>query len=125
MTLHATREELELYVLGAVDGGRAEALEAHCAACDACAAALAREAQLEIAFEQVARVAARPAVLARPLRAAAYGAAGVVAMAAAAVLWFGRGPLTTGEGTSSASGGQASTEDGAILDGRDDVLDGG
>jgi ferric-dicitrate binding protein FerR (iron transport regulator) len=123
MNRHATREELELYVLGAIEGGPAEAVEAHCACCPRCAEALAREAQLEMAFEQVARQTPRSTRRARPLRAAAYGAAGVVAMAAAAVLWFGRAPLPAGEGTSAASG-QASAMDGAILD-SDDVLDGG
>jgi hypothetical protein len=123
MNRHATREELELYVLGAIEGGRGEAVEAHCASCPRCAEALARESALEIAFEQVARQTPRSSGRARPLRAAAYGAAGVVAMAAAAVLWFGRGPLPTGEGTSAASG-QASAIDGAIID-SDDMLDGG
>jgi hypothetical protein len=124
MNRHVTPEELELYVLGAVESRQAEAVEGHCASCQRCSEALAREAQLEIAFEQVAKQSARSSVRGRPLRAAAYGAAGVVAMAAAAVLWFGRGPLPAGEGTSAASGGQqVSAMDGAIDS--DDVLDGG
>jgi hypothetical protein len=125
MSRHATAEELELYVLGALDAGRVETFEAHCASCDACAAALSGEAQLEIAFEQVQRRAVRTEV-ARPLRAVAYGAMGVLAMAAAVLLWIGHGSLTTapgaGEGTAAA---HAPMNDGAILDARNDALDGG
>jgi anti-sigma factor RsiW len=120
---HATEKELELYVLGALDADRLEAFEAHCAGCDACAAALAGEASLEIAFEQVAKRAARVQV-ARPLRAVGYGAAGVLAMAAAVLLWIGHTPAPgAGEGT--AAVGHAPMDDGAILDARNDALDGG
>jgi ferric-dicitrate binding protein FerR (iron transport regulator) len=120
---HATVAELELYVLGALDAGRAEAFEAHCAVCDECAAALASEASLEIAFEQVAKRSAR--VQARkPRRAVGYGAAGLAAMAAAALLWIGHAPVFgAGEGT--AAVGHAPLDDGAILDARNDALDGG
>jgi hypothetical protein len=118
---HATMAELELYVLGALDADRTEAFETHCAACDTCAAALAGEATLEIAFEQVAKRAARVQVV-RPMRAVAYGAAGVLAMAAAALLWIGHTPAA-GEGTAAAS--HAPMDDGAILDARNDALDGG
>jgi len=122
-TRHATEAELELYVLGALDADRTEAVEAHCAACDACSAALAGEASLEIAFEQVARKAARVQVV-RPLRAVAYGAAGVLAMAAAVLLWIGHTP-TAGAGDGTAAVGHAPMDDGAILDARNDALDGG
>jgi len=44
VTAHVTAAELELYVTGALDANRAESFEAHCAACEACALALAREA---------------------------------------------------------------------------------
>jgi hypothetical protein len=122
-TRHATGAELELYVLGALDADRVEAFEAHCAECDACAAALSGEATLEIAFEQVARKAARVQIV-RPLRAVAYGAAGVLAMAAAVLLWIGHTPAAgAGEGT--AAVGHAPMDDGAILDARNDALDGG
>jgi len=123
---HATSAELELYVLGGLDPERAAVVEEHCASCDACARALAGEASLEVAFEQVARRAERaPVVVARPMRAAAYGAAGLVAMAAAVLLWFGRAAATqtTGEGTAAAA--HHSMQDGAILDARNDALDGG
>ncbi len=124
---HATTEELELYVLGALDAGRSEAFEAHCASCDACAAALAGEASLEIAFEQVAKKSSRVQSQ-RPLRAVAYGAVGLLAMAAAVFLWIGRAPAATpgaGEGTASAAHAPMSDDDAAILDARNDALDGG
>jgi anti-sigma factor RsiW len=121
---HATGAELELYVLGALDADRVEAFEAHCAACDACAAALAGEASLEIAFEQVAKRGV-PVQTARPLRAVAYGAAGILAMAAATLLWIGRAPASTGAGEGTAAMGHAPMDDGAILDARNDALDGG
>ncbi len=120
---HATSAELELYVMGALDADRTEAFEAHCAACAACAAALAGEATLEIAFEQVGRRATRVQV-ARPLRAIGYGAAGVLAMAAAALLWIGHTP-TPGAGEGTAAVGHAPMDDAAILDARNDALDGG
>jgi anti-sigma factor RsiW len=121
---HATAAELEAYVMGGLDAGRIESFEAHCAECDACAAALAGEARLEVAFETVARRPS-PVPVARPMRAALYGAAGLVAMAAAVLLWFGRTPATaaTGEGTAAAA--HHAMEDGAILDARNDALDGG
>ena len=121
---HATAAELEAYVLGALDAGQLDSFEAHCAECEVCAAALAGEARLEVAFETVARRPSRVPV-ARPLRAAAYGAAGLVAMAAAVLLWFGHSPATasTGEGTAAAA--HHAMDDGAILDARNDALDGG
>jgi len=103
-TRHATEAELELYVLGALDADRTEAVEAHCAACDACKAARVQ--------------------VVRPLRAVAYGAAGVLAMAAAVLLWIGHTP-TAGAGDGTAAVGHAPMDDGAILDARNDALDGG
>jgi anti-sigma factor RsiW len=120
---HATSAELELYVLGALDPARVEAFEAHCAACPSCAAALTGEARLEMAFEQVGKRSLRGSVL-RPLRAAAYGAAGLLTMAAAVFLVIGRAPASaTGEGTAATS--HHPMDDGAILDARNDALDGG
>jgi hypothetical protein len=126
MSGHATAAELELYVLGALDADRVEAFEAHCATCDACAGALAGEASLEIAFEQVQQRASR-APARRPFRAVAYGAAGVLAMAAAVLLWIGHGslPSPAGAGEGTAAIGHAPLDDGAILDARNDALDGG
>jgi anti-sigma factor RsiW len=122
---HATLAELELYVLGGLDPERAAVVEEHCASCDACARGLAGEARLEVAFEQVARRAESAPAVVRPVRAAAYGAAGLVAMAAAVLLWFGRAAATptTGEGTAAAA--HHSMQDGAILDAKNDALDGG
>jgi hypothetical protein len=141
---HATPGEFELYVQGALEGARAAFVESHCASCAPCAAGLAREASLEIAFEQIARRVPRPTTeplrldggvvhtwWGRPARAAACGAAGLVAMAAAAVLWLGRSPVGAGEASGAAqvvlgSGGpQASTLDGATFDALHDALDGG
>jgi hypothetical protein len=124
MNRHATARELELYVLGALDAERVDAFEAHCAACDACAAGLAGEARLETAFEQVQHRATALSVR-RPARALAY--AGVLAMAAAVLLWAGRGSMAAsgaGDGTA-AVGHRAPLDDGAILDARTDALDGG
>jgi anti-sigma factor RsiW len=122
-TQHATSAELELYVLGALEGERAERVERHCAACDACAAALAGEAQLETAFERVAVRSVQTA--ARPARAAAYGAAGLLAMAAAVGLWVGHLPMAAGAGEGTAAMSHHPMDDGAILDARNDALDGG
>ena len=123
-TEHATSAELELYVLGALSGGQAERVEAHCVHCAACAAALAGEARLETAFEQVAARSARTSA-ARATRAAAYGAAGLLAMAAAVALWIGHTPGSAGEGGATASAPHHAMEDGAILDALNDALDGG
>ena len=123
---HVTSAELELYVLGGLDAARMGEFESHCSTCDACASALAGEARLEVAFEQVARRSVRVAS-GRLLRVAAYGAAGLVAMAAAVLLWFGHATAgaaaASGEGTASMV--QHAMEDGAILDARNDALDGG
>jgi hypothetical protein len=122
---HATSAELELYVLGALAGAQAERVEDHCARCAACAAALAGEARLETAFEQVATRSARFSTT-RTTRAATYGAAGLLAMAAAVAVWVGRARGATGEGGATASAPHhATTDDAAILDAFNDALDGG
>jgi hypothetical protein len=125
-TQHATSAELELYVLGALETAHAERVEAHCAACDRCAAALAGEARLETAFEQVAARSVRPPV-ARPLRAAGYGVAGLVTMAAAFLIWFGHVQVSPGAGEGTPAVAHHPMDDGAspILDARNDALDGG
>jgi hypothetical protein len=124
-TEHATSAELELYVLGALAGEQAERVEAHCVRCAACAAALAGEARLETAFEQVAVRSTRVST-ARATRAAAYGTAGLLAMAAAvAALWIGRASGAAGEGGATASAPHHAMDDGAILDALNDALDGG
>lgn len=122
---HATSAELELYVLGGLGPERAAVVEEHCASCDACARALSGEARLEVAFEQVARRSEHVVLIQRPVRAAAYGAAGLVAMAAAVVLWFGHAAATPSAGEGSAAAAHHAMQDGAILDAKNDALDGG
>lgn len=123
-TDHAGVREIDLYVIGALDAPRVEAFERHAATCDACAAALAEAARLELAFETVANREERARVVRPRAVAAAYGAAGVVAMAAAVMLWIGHSfaSIAPADGVSAAHG---SMQDGAILDARSDALDGG
>jgi len=52
--VHASARDLELYVIGALDPASAARVEAHVCDCEACAASLAGEARLEMAFEQIA-----------------------------------------------------------------------
>jgi anti-sigma factor RsiW len=100
---HPLPDELELYVLGALDGETALRLERHVHRCPPCAAALAEEARLEETLRalvpaararaQVVRLPAPPTPAPRP-RA---GLSGTMAAAAAVVLavWGlegGRGP---------------------------------
>ena len=98
---HVDVDDLELYVLGALDGDRLDAVEAHVMACEACAAALAREARLEAALDEVAlraiaheRVAVAHLVRAhsprRAMRSGRFmgGALGALAAAAGIVLMF-------------------------------------
>lgn len=70
-TPHPTVAELALYVIDGLDWERKEAVEIHVAVCDECAEALAREASVEAAFEQVAHRAEERAVAARAAEAAA------------------------------------------------------
>ncbi len=123
-TRHATSADLELYVLGALDAALAERVESHCVECAACAAALAGEARLETAFEQVASRSVRASMM-HPARAATYAAAGLLAMAAATAVWVGHAPVGTSAGEGTASVPHHPLDDGAILDARNDALDGG
>ncbi|MFO0577328.1 MAG: zf-HC2 domain-containing protein [Polyangia bacterium] len=101
---HVTQEELERYVVDALEPVEAAALEAHVAACPRCAGALAAEARLEVALHEVLPPArAIEAVAPAPSRAVRAGGlprpAPWVLMAAAAALVLvclphaGRGPL--------------------------------
>jgi hypothetical protein len=65
---HATSDELALYVIDALDGARKGAVETHLMVCEGCADRLAREASVEAALEEVARLAEERACA--PLRAA-------------------------------------------------------
>ena len=115
-TLHPMASDLELYVMGALDAVTGARVEAHVAECDACAEALAHEARLEMAFEQIAHepetgvrlVAAKRAAAARAGTAAVSEAArtvtfacalgGALSIAAAWFLWVSPIPHETQEG---------------------------
>ena len=111
---HLKKSDVELYVINALAMDRAAEVEEHVACCEACADALAHEAQLEMALEIVAervvvmervspssmraervehaaiapsnvvRIARRPARVAR----AGLGLAAAMAAAAAMILWL-------------------------------------
>ncbi len=51
--MHATVLELEAYVSGRLNAWRSHELDEHCEGCAACAAAVMREAQLEVAVRSV------------------------------------------------------------------------
>lgn len=114
LTDHVTREDLELFVICALDAHRAHDVEAHVAECEACSLALAEEARLEIALIEVAaartaqtvrapaarvtavpspaRAATRPArpVLPRPrIGRVVVASIGTLSLAAAWMLWLG------------------------------------
>jgi len=92
---HISREDLELFVIAGLDEHRAADVEAHVAECPVCSAALAREAELEMALLEVA--AKQPArahgprpVVPRPRTARVIVAAvGTLSLAAAWMLWLG------------------------------------
>ena len=103
---HVTQEELERYVVDALEPVEAAALEAHVAACPRCAGALAAEARIEVALHEVLpRAREIEAVAPAPSRAVRSPGlrlprpAPWVLMAAAAALVLvclphaGRGPL--------------------------------
>lgn len=50
---HVTQEELQRYVLDALEPHEADAVEAHVASCPRCAAALQTEARIEVALQDV------------------------------------------------------------------------
>lgn len=54
MMAHLNKSDVELYVINALAQSRAAEVESHVACCEACADALAREAQLEMALEILA-----------------------------------------------------------------------
>ncbi len=119
MNEHPTLRELEAYVVGALTFDRVDAIEEHVVACAACAEALAREAQLEMALEVLAedlapvvmalplpaprKVSARPVSRARRAAPVAFGVVGALALAASAVLWLG---TAHGAGSTAAPGAQ-------------------
>jgi hypothetical protein len=97
---HPTASELERYVIGAQAPDEAQKIETHVAGCASCATALAREAQLEVKLQEVARTS--PPVAIRDHRAARrvaiVGALGVLAAAAALlVIPFAGSPEERGD----------------------------
>jgi anti-sigma factor RsiW len=101
ITLHPIASDLELYVMGALDPVTASRVEAHIADCEACASALAHEAALEMAFEQIARApetsvklvaqkrdaAAKAGSMHRRTVSIACALGGALSIAAAWILW--------------------------------------
>jgi hypothetical protein len=67
--VHVTGEELALYVIDALDPARKDGVEGHVLSCEECAEALASEARVEAAFEEVARLAKTRPARAVPVRA--------------------------------------------------------
>lgn len=105
--VHVSPRELELYVIDGLVANDASRIEEHVVACDACAAALAREAQLELAMDLIAQTPPRallvgPRVTHYDSRCVAVrrrrsvesrkvwfaGLSGALAMAAATILWI-------------------------------------
>jgi len=66
MTEHPDATELEQFVRGQLDDGPRQRFEAHLGSCGACAAALAREARLELALVELATVEAACPAAPRP-----------------------------------------------------------
>jgi anti-sigma factor RsiW len=87
MSGHLNPEGLEQYIQGALDGDEARALEAHAGSCARCAAALQREARLELGLLEVARAPVSLRAF-RGRRARLGAAAAVLAATAAAALAF-------------------------------------
>lgn len=79
---HVTQEELQRYVLDALEPHEAEEVEAHVASCPRCAAALKTEARVEVALQEVLPQArALDAIVPIHLRRASVRAPGVAARA--------------------------------------------
>ena len=102
---HVSPDDLALYVMDALTPSRSAEVEAHLSLCPACAAALAREARLEVALHHAGAALAdhrggldaeTPVPRSRPrvrlLRATAATFASVVALAAGYLLWIARSP---------------------------------
>ena len=89
LPVHLSRDVLEAYVIGALEGADVTRVESHVMSCASCAARLEREAQLEIAFTQVATPRAEGTRTQRVPFAASLAVAGAaLAMAAAMLLWL-------------------------------------
>jgi anti-sigma factor RsiW len=114
---HARAEELELYVLGALEAQESARLEGHVRSCHPCAAALAAEARVETALrELVPSVRRAPAKIVRlpdrrPVARRSGGWSGLMAAAAAIAVIWGMGTVRVG----SKGGGRAGLAEGAPL----------
>ncbi len=84
---HVSPDDLEQYVIGALDAASVSWVEAHVAQCEPCAKALTREATLELAlFDVAALPPSLSGVRQRPARIAA--ALTAVTALAAGALWL-------------------------------------
>ncbi len=89
--VHSSAEQLGGYFRGLLDDVSAATVEEHCAACPACATRLQDEARLELSLHELvedARVPVRPRARRSTLRVGVASVAGLVALAAAAVIAF-------------------------------------
>jgi hypothetical protein len=88
MQEHLVADTVEQYVIGALDAESVRFVEGHVARCEACAALLRSEAQLELALHEVAGLHQRRVVslASRRRRVGAVVVSAVAALAAAAVL---------------------------------------
>ncbi|MEW5740612.1 MAG: zf-HC2 domain-containing protein [Myxococcota bacterium] len=89
MATHLTRELVEEYVIGALEGDSARFVEAHVEGCAECAALLAKEARLEAAMYEVGELANVVPLAGQRRRRRLSVAAAVVAVAAGLVLLVG------------------------------------
>ena len=123
---HATAKELELYVLGALDAGPARGFEAHCASCDAMRRGARRRGEAGDGVRAGGATAAPRTGGAGRCGRSPTERSGPGAMAAAVLLWFGRSARGDGGGGGGdRRRGSPPMDDGAILDARNDALDGG
>jgi hypothetical protein len=84
MSEHPDPASFEHFIMGTLDDTERGQFERHAAACERCAAALAREARLELALVELAAMPAAP----RRRAARALWAAPMLAAAAALLVWW-------------------------------------
>ncbi|MEZ4223601.1 MAG: hypothetical protein R3B13_21815 [Polyangiaceae bacterium] len=92
---HLSEDTLVAYVMDHLDALNSKRVEAHVASCERCAAALEREAKLEVACGELAADLSRvpPAIVARPVwRAPLLAGLAAAAAAALVVAWQGSRP---------------------------------
>jgi anti-sigma factor RsiW len=118
--VHLSARDLEAFVIGALDPVRASEVEAHVLECERCSSALAGEAKLEMALDEIANAptvrdvpAPRPiSIRARQVARARTGflmaAAGTLSLAAAWMIWLA--PASHSRATGTAMGGGDSSD---------------